>query len=92
MTFTPIIRHCDHCGTDLSIRSLADNYPAAIGCDGLTLCGACFCAHAGIEPVTFDYEPHHHEWIADEPEGESEDVEELTEEIEAIAQLSLWSA
>lgn len=86
--FTPIVRYCDHCNIDLSIQSLSDPYPVAIGCDGLILCDVCFCSYRGIEPVTVNYEPHIHQWAVEEEE--EDEIEEIQEELEAIQQLSLW--
>ena len=78
--FIPIIRHCDLCGKDMSIHSLAEQYPCSIYSDGLTLCGACFCVHTNTEPVDISgYEPHHLVWPDDvATDDEDYDSEQLT--------------
>ena len=77
--FRPIIRHCDLCGKDMSIHSLAEQYPCSIYSDGLTLCGACFCVHTNTEPVDISgYEPHHLVW----PDDVATDDEQVIEGVE----------
>lgn len=88
---------CDTCHADLGdhtpSRDPYESYEVVIvDEDGATLCGSCWEAKHGIEPFELQYTPHTLVWPAEVELDEVEDfeTEELIEEIEEMAQLSLW--
>lgn len=90
--------HCELCQANLgdhtASRPYNEPYEVVICEGGESLCYSCWMIRHNIEPfISFEYKPHQVVWPAevemDEPIEDFE-TEELIEDIEEIAQLSLW--